>query len=401
MGHLLVAGALPGEAAGLSVMTATLLGALTPNHDVGFVTHEISAIPYARLNGPSTMPVLSLGVQPLAVHGEAVIAGRLHRRRLRSFSFGWAVGSRYAESLRAAGLPYLIWEATTLRDEIEHTDVASVRSSGRGTGIGTLLHKTFLPFDERLEGRLYRKAKAVLAISEYTARRIRALHALGHDAVRVLHPPPTPAFLQALDDARRAFRAPNVREDSSQTLQLLFVGRVDDPRKNFGLLLDTLRELRSFDLPVALTVVGPYRPEWHRALGMVNMDSITFKGSLNQASLPVEFLRHHALVVSSHQEGFGIVVSEAMHAGLPVVATRCGGPEHVLRESGAGIIVDHTIGALAAGIRALADNEALRRRMGELGRDYARRELSTARFRQRVADELTLLQGSAPRERAQ
>lgn len=394
---LLVAGAPPGDAAGLSVMTATLLDALEPSSDVSLLTHHISAIPSVRTNGGSRTAI-SLGVQPLMIHGEAIIAARLHRRRVRPFACGWAVGSRYAESLRAAGLPYLIWEATTLRDEIEHTKIADVRSAGRGTGIGTLLHKATMSLDERLERRLYRRANAVLAISGYTADRIRELHGL-RESVRVLQPPPTSSFLKALRDARRADVRSPARDDASCPLDLLFVGRVDDPRKNFALLRDAVRLLREQQVAVRLTVVGPHNEEWLASLGLESDDAITFLGSVSHSALPLELLRHHALVVSSHQEGFGIVVSEAMHAGLPVIATRCGGPEQVLRESGAGILADHTAHALAGAIRTLAEHEALRQKLSELGRTYAERELSPLKFQQHVSHELELLRASSPPNR--
>ncbi|HKS92578.1 MAG TPA: glycosyltransferase family 4 protein [Tepidiformaceae bacterium] len=395
MGHLLVAGALPGDAAGLSVLTATLLDALEPSRDVSLLTHHISIVPNVRINGNCARPVVSLGVQPLMVHGEAILAARLHRRRIRPFAFGWAVGSRYAEYLRLAGLPYLIWEATTLRDEIEHTKIGDVRSAGRGTGIGTMLHKATLSLDERLEHRLYSRAKAVLAISDYTADRIRQLHGFRRDKVRVLRPPPTSSFLQLLEDARRASVRPQPRDDASRSLELLFVGRVDDPRKNFALLRDALRQLRMDQVAVRLTVVGPYNDEWLRSLGLGTDDAIAFLGRVSQSALTIQLLRHHALVVSSRQEGFGIVVSEAMHAGLPVIATRCGGPEHVLRESGAGILVDHTARALAVAIREIAEHESLRQRMGQLGRAYAERELSRRKFQQSVSEELELLRTSS------
>ena len=44
---------------------------------------------------------------------------------------------------------------------------------------------------------------------------------------------------------------------------------------------------------------------------------------------------HDALVLSSEVETFGVVLVEAMSAGLPVIATKCGGPESiVLPETG-------------------------------------------------------------------
>ena len=396
---ILLAGALPGEAAGNSVSTDTLLAALLANGPVRLLTHETSLLPHARVFVHSSAPAISLGVQPLCIHGEATVAARVYRRQLRAFSCGWAVNSRYACALRAAGVPYLIWEPTVLREELAITDMAAARHSGRGSGLGVLLHKALLPIDERLEGKLYRGAVAVLAMSEYTAGTIRSLHGLGNEKLRVLAHPPPPAFLDALARARREVdrRCGKNEEIGSarRPIRLLFVGRVDDPRKNFLLLRDAFETLEADSINAMLTVVGPHNSEWRRSLNLENKKSIQFTGEVPESDLVSALLTHDALVVPSRQEGLGIVVTEAMHAGLPVVSTRCGGPEQMLRESGGGILVEHSPRALAAAIHALAADPALRAVMGRRGRKYAEHELSTGRFQERVAQELELLRAAA------
>ena len=122
---------------------------------------------------------------------------------------------------------------------------------------------------------------------------------------------------------------------------------------------------------------------------------IRFMGRVSDDGLATAFLEHDLLVVASRQEGFGIVIAEALHAGLPVISTRCGGPEHVLSESGAGLLVDHTPNAMAEAIRTLAADAARRSKMARCGREYAQRELSTERFNERVGQELAVLREAA------
>ncbi len=74
-------------------------------------------------------------------------------------------------------------------------------------------------------------------------------------------------------------------------------------------------------------------------------------------------------VLSSNEEGLGIVLLEAMASGLPVVSTRCGGPETVVTEGQTGFLVP--VGdapALVARIGTLLDSDAMRRAMGAAGR---------------------------------
>ena len=67
-------------------------------------------------------------------------------------------------------------------------------------------------------------------------------------------------------------------------------------------------------------------------------DRVRFLGRIAPAKVPELFRSVDVLVVSSHYETFGLVAAEALMCGVPVVATRCGGPECIVQE-GDGLLV--------------------------------------------------------------
>jgi glycosyltransferase involved in cell wall biosynthesis len=381
---ILLAGAPLVGAAGNPVSTEVMLAALSSFRDVALLTHRYRLWPsFERSNGRGRCE-MRLGAQPLSVHGEAMLAGFLHRRRFAGVRAGWAVNSRYASALVAANVRYAVWEATPIRDELAATDVASIRRSGTGSGSGFALHRMLLPIDERLEGVIYRRAAGVYAMSPYTRDRILARHDIDARDVHVLPHPPAPSFLAALEEKRRLAERAASRSPGAGA-RLLFVGRADDPRKGFRLLLEAYRLLRIERARVTLTVVGPHATEWRKSLRIEPGEEIEFLGRVSTDELASAYLAHDILVVPSRQEGFGIVVAEGLHAGLPVVATRCGGPEAMISESKAGVLVSHAPDRLAAALLELLNDSPRREALARAATAYARRTLSFDVFSERVA----------------
>ena len=64
-----------------------------------------------------------------------------------------------------------------------------------------------------------------------------------------------------------------------------------------------------------------------------------FTGKVPEKELILLYQKAFFSVLPSNQEGLGIVVLESMGCGCPVIATRCGGPEMIIKDSENGFLV--------------------------------------------------------------
>jgi len=82
-------------------------------------------------------------------------------------------------------------------------------------------------------------------------------------------------------------------------------------------------------------------------------------------------------VLSSDEEGLGIAILEAMACGLPVVSTRCGGPEMIVRDGTSGFLVERNDSpALAGAMQRIVESEQVRMTFGSTSRRIAVEEFS-------------------------
>lgn len=102
---------------------------------------------------------------------------------------------------------------------------------------------------------------------------------------------------------------------------------------------------------------GPERrtlEELAKSLGVT--DQIQFLGKLTREEVMQEMTNADVFVLPSHFETFGVVVVEALATGKPVVATRCGGPESIVRPQDGILVPTNDIQALSIAMQKIRHN---------------------------------------------
>jgi D-inositol-3-phosphate glycosyltransferase len=143
---------------------------------------------------------------------------------------------------------------------------------------------------------------------------------------------------------------------------ILFVGRIE-PLKGLDKLLTALSALGSGQARLVgmLVMVGGderSQAEVERLRKLSHRlhieDIVTFRGIEEQERLPLYYSAADVCVIPSYYESFGLVALESLACGTPIVATRVGCIESVIRQGQNGCMVaDNAPARLADGIAAL------------------------------------------------
>ena len=155
---------------------------------------------------------------------------------------------------------------------------------------------------------------------------------------------------------------------------ILFVGRME-PRKGLIHLLRAFRKLQRDGVRARLLLVGtgPGEREARRYVLTRQLDDVEFLGRVSEAQ-KAQLFKTADIYVSpaTGRESFGIVLLEAMSAGAPIICSDIHGYRGVVRRERDGILVEPgNADALAASIRRLIDDPALRAQLSRAGEERA------------------------------
>lgn len=160
------------------------------------------------------------------------------------------------------------------------------------------------------------------------------------------------------------------------------VRRLLDSHKRFSDLIRAVALLRDRGIHARLLIVGG-GTDHDMLVALANSlglgDIVVFTGYRRDARRFYPLM--DVAVLASAHEAFGLVLVEAMLAGVPVVASRVGGIPYVLDDGAAGILATPGQPAeFAAALERLLGDSALRAMLGKAGRFRAETAFSAERY---------------------
>lgn len=228
-----------------------------------------------------------------------------------------------------------------------------------------------MPFERGREHATLAAASAIVTTSQWTRRRLSELYALPLEKVFVAEPGVDAAELALGNAAGGA---------------LLCVAAVT-PGKGHEVLLDALAMAKG--LSWRCTCVGsldrdPGHADTIRRRAQELGDRVRFTGPRTGPELDHAYATTDLLVLPSHAETYGIVLTEALARGVPVLATGVGGVREAVGDEAGLIVPPGDPAALGAALRAWLEDPALRARL----RHAARGRRSTLRAWAATASDL-------------
>jgi glycosyltransferase involved in cell wall biosynthesis len=233
----------------------------------------------------------------------------------------------------------------------------------------------FLRFYRPLLWRVLRGARRILVASPSYSKTSPFLQVVADKCVRVPYGIDPLPFLKASPRYAKGGRA-----------RIFFHGR-HRYYKGVEVLLQAMTQVEA-DLWIGGD--GEMRGEWAALAAELGLkDKVRFFGDIARRELPGMYASVDLFVLPStlRAEAFGIVLLEAMAAGLPCVTTELGtGTSFIVQDGLTGLVVPPgEPSALAEAMRRLLDDPDLRARMGAKGRARVMGEFTVERMAERVA----------------
>ena len=187
-----------------------------------------------------------------------------------------------------------------------------------------------------IEKRYLESADKLIAVSNFTKNQIIKNYDIDSSKISVIYNGID------LEEINLKINSKNKSEvDLPNKPIILFVGRIEDPRKGLDLLLLAFSKvLKKKD--AILVIIGEGNPDKIKKIGkkLDILKNLYFMGFVDEITLKQYYSMCNVYVCSSRLEGFGLTIIEAMAAGKPVVANNVGAIPELINNGVNGILID-------------------------------------------------------------
>ncbi len=197
-------------------------------------------------------------------------------------------------------------------------------------------------------------------------------------------------------------RDESIRSDLRLSTEAILVGAIGNirPAKSYQTFLRAARLLLDRSDRFRFVIAGQYggalAEDLLRLRAQLGLEErLFFLGLRSDVATVLHNL--DVFVLSSKSEGFSLACVEAMACGIPVVATRCGGPEAILDEHSGILVAPEDPGALANAVNHIIVTPGLAQTLSQAARKRARDEFSLHTMLSRYATLFEAVAGAAPR----
>lgn len=245
-------------------------------------------------------------------------------------------------------------------------------------GLRKLIDRFANPFMNKIEKTVLEKASFVWPLSGYSKQQFEEI--LGHkkDQSKIC------GYPIDCDKIKPAF--------IPKEKMIISIGRFSDPRKNIDMLIKAFNRIHEKVSEAKLYVIGqkPSKELLKNYASLNCFKNIVFTGEVKPKDLRYYFKHASLMLISSYQEGFGIVGLEALAYGVPVISTNCGGPRDFVVNSQTGYLVDVNDDKMMAikAIRILS-SENFHDKVSRNSRDFVEKNFDTSVIYERFKFGLT------------
>ncbi|PDH48413.1 MAG: hypothetical protein CND86_02525 [Bacteroidetes bacterium MED-G21] len=130
--------------------------------------------------------------------------------------------------------------------------------------------------------------------------------------------------------------------EKNKTFSFVFAGDLVQETKNVKGILEAFSEVIKHHKNIKLDIIGDGKDlkNYKNLSDQLKLNNhVSFHGNQSNDYVFKTLSQSHVLIVNSHFETFSIICAEALLCGIPVISTKCGGPESFLNDE-TGILID-------------------------------------------------------------